>query len=93
MSLHNTYDLVQLGDESWQCVSHNLPDCVGVGKTSAEAVANCDRKIMWVIDNQPRRAKDNLEHRLKNKLLCMCGVPLEEAPVAVYKGERAVGCK
>jgi hypothetical protein len=90
---HNTFDLNQLEDESWECKSHNLPDCVGTGKTDQEAVADCDRKIMWVIDNQPKRAKANLEHRLKNKLLCMCGEKLEDAPVAVYKGGRAKGFK
>jgi hypothetical protein len=83
---HNTHTFKQLSEKEIRCQSHNFPEIVGYGETEQQARADMNRKLVWLQDNEPLTAKKNLEHRLANKLLCMCGEPLEDVPLAVYKG-------
>ena len=86
MSQHNTHDLTELSENNWECVSHNFPECAGKGASEYEAWDDMNRKLIYLSDNEPNRAKANILFRLQNRLLCMCGHPLEEPPIAVYKG-------
>lgn len=87
---HSTHDIVRITEDSWESRSHNLPDIVGRGATEQEAWDDMNRKLIWYADNYPEQARQNLQYRLDHNLLCMCGVALEETPIAVYRGGNKV---
>lgn len=78
--------MAQLGPDEWECRSHNFPECVGVGTTESEAWEKMRGQLIWLADNKPAYVQQNVQYRLNNKIICMCGAPLEEPPLAVVGG-------
>lgn len=82
--MHNSFD-VKLHLGLFEATSHNFPNCVGKGGTEKDALADMDRKIIYLADNYPMEFGSSCQERAKHGLECACGVKLKEAPLGIYR--------